>query len=146
MHSLFLRHLFHQHFFLSIVHQYQFLPSITTYVVHVSSQSTHLHIYFPSTLLLSTFHQYLLLLPSIHHSVVIFFCQSTNWTYTFHQNFLYLLYTNTYYFYPPSSLLSFTFLSTLTQRILHMSRDMRFPIMWCVRPAKAQTSLRIRAV
>ena len=37
-------------------------------------------------------------------------------------------------------------LSTLNQRILHMSRDMRFPIMWYVRPAKAQTSLRIRAV
>ena len=27
-----------------------------------------------------------------------------------------------------------------------MSRDMRFPTMWYVRPAKAQTSLRIRAV
>ena len=30
--------------------------------------------------------------------------------------------------------------------ILYMSRDMRFPTMWNVRPAKAQTSLRIRAV
>ena len=29
---------------------------------------------------------------------------------------------------------------------LHLSRDMRFPTMWYVRPAKAQTSLRIRAV
>ena len=28
---------------------------------------------------------------------------------------------------------------------LHMSRDMRFPTMWYVRPAEAQTSLRIRA-
>ena len=28
----------------------------------------------------------------------------------------------------------------------YMSRDMIFPTMWCVRPAKAQTSLRIRAV
>ena len=28
----------------------------------------------------------------------------------------------------------------------HMSRDMRFPAMWYVRPAKAQTSLRVRAV
>ena len=28
----------------------------------------------------------------------------------------------------------------------HMSRDMRFPTMWYVRPAKAQTSMRIRAV
>ena len=27
-----------------------------------------------------------------------------------------------------------------------MSRDMRFPTMWYVRPAKAQTSLRIGAV
>ena len=29
---------------------------------------------------------------------------------------------------------------------LHMSHDMRFPTMWYVRPAKAPTSLRIRAV
>ena len=28
----------------------------------------------------------------------------------------------------------------------HLSRDMRFPTMWYVRSAKAQTSLRIRAV
>ena len=28
----------------------------------------------------------------------------------------------------------------------HMSRDMRFPTMWYVRPAKPQISLRIRAV
>ena len=28
----------------------------------------------------------------------------------------------------------------------HLSRDMRFPTMWYVRPAKAKTSLRIRAV
>ena len=28
----------------------------------------------------------------------------------------------------------------------HLRRDMRFPTMWSVRPAKAQTSLRIRAV
>ena len=27
----------------------------------------------------------------------------------------------------------------------YMSHDMRFPTMWYVRPAKAQTSLRIRA-
>ena len=30
--------------------------------------------------------------------------------------------------------------------IADMSRDIRFPTMWYVRPAKAQTSLRIRAV
>ena len=30
--------------------------------------------------------------------------------------------------------------------IIIMSRDMRFPTMWYVQPAKAQTSLRIRAV
>ena len=30
--------------------------------------------------------------------------------------------------------------------LIQMSRDMRFPPMWYVRPAKAQTSLRIRAV
>ena len=29
---------------------------------------------------------------------------------------------------------------------LHMSQCMRFPTIWYVRPAKAQTSLRIRAV
>ena len=29
--------------------------------------------------------------------------------------------------------------------IIEMSHDMRFPTMWYVRPAKAQTSLRIRA-
>ena len=29
---------------------------------------------------------------------------------------------------------------------VNMSRDMRFPTMWYVRPAQAQTSLRIRAV
>ena len=28
----------------------------------------------------------------------------------------------------------------------YMSREMRFPTMWYVRPAKAQTNLRIRAV
>ena len=28
---------------------------------------------------------------------------------------------------------------------MHMGREMRFPTMWYVRPAKAQTSLRIRA-
>ena len=28
----------------------------------------------------------------------------------------------------------------------YLSRDMRFPTMWYVRPAKAHTSLRIRAV
>ena len=28
----------------------------------------------------------------------------------------------------------------------YLSRDMRFPTMWYVRPAKTQTSLRIRAV
>ena len=44
--------------------------------------------------------------------------------------------------------------STLLQRTLlksflhipYLSRDMRFPTMWYVRPAKPQTSLRIRAV
>ena len=30
--------------------------------------------------------------------------------------------------------------------VIIMSCDMRFPTMWYVRPAKAQTSLRIRAV
>ena len=30
--------------------------------------------------------------------------------------------------------------------LFYMSRSMRFPTMWYVRPAKAQTSLRIRAV
>ena len=30
--------------------------------------------------------------------------------------------------------------------VSHMSRDMRFPTMWYVRPAKAQTSLRIRVL
>ena len=30
--------------------------------------------------------------------------------------------------------------------IVYVSNDMRFPTMWYVRPAKAQTSLRIRAV
>ena len=30
--------------------------------------------------------------------------------------------------------------------IVYVSHDMRFPTMWYVRPAKAQTSLRIRAV
>ena len=30
--------------------------------------------------------------------------------------------------------------------IPHMSRDMRFPTIWYVRPARAQTSLRLRAV
>ena len=29
---------------------------------------------------------------------------------------------------------------------IHMSRDMRFPTMWYIRPAKAKTSLRIRTV
>ena len=29
---------------------------------------------------------------------------------------------------------------------LYLNRDMRFPTMWYVRPTKAQTSLRIRAV
>ena len=31
-------------------------------------------------------------------------------------------------------------------QICQMSRDMRFPTMWYVQPAKAQTSMRIRAV
>ena len=30
--------------------------------------------------------------------------------------------------------------------VAHLSRDMRFPTMWYVRPAKAKTSLRICAV
>ena len=30
--------------------------------------------------------------------------------------------------------------------ILELSRDMRFPTMWYVRPAKLQTSLRLRTV
>ena len=33
-----------------------------------------------------------------------------------------------------------------TMTVSNLSRDMRFPTMWYVRPAKAQTSLRIRAV
>ena len=33
-----------------------------------------------------------------------------------------------------------------TAKIAQMSRGMRFPTMWYVRPAKAQTCLRIRAV
>ena len=37
------------------------------------------------------------------------------------------------------------FCHVLTQKE-NMSHDMRFPTMWYVRPAKAQTSLRIRAV
>ena len=40
--------------------------------------------------------------------------------------------------YPPTAVLC------LYQN--NMSRDIRFPTMWSVRPAKAQTSLRIRAV
>ena len=32
-----------------------------------------------------------------------------------------------------------------TQYCVYMSRDMRLATMWYVRPAKAQTSLRIRA-
>ena len=40
--------------------------------------------------------------------------------------------------------LSYTLIShDLRQK--QMSRSMRFPTMWCVQPAKAQTSLRIRA-
>ena len=35
---------------------------------------------------------------------------------------------------------------SLTRSIWHLSRDMRFPTMWYVRPAKAQTSLCICAV
>ena len=31
-------------------------------------------------------------------------------------------------------------------RYFHLSRDMRFPTMWYMRPAKARTSLRICAV
>ena len=38
-----------------------------------------------------------------------------------------------------------TFIIGRTSKI-YLSRDMRFPTMWCVRPAKPQTSLRIRAV
>ena len=38
-----------------------------------------------------------------------------------------------------------SFLFQLNLEILEMSRDMRFPTMWYVRPAKAQTSLRLRA-
>ena len=37
-------------------------------------------------------------------------------------------------------------LQPLTVSQIKLSRDMRFPTMWYVRPAKAQTSLRIRAV
>ena len=44
-----------------------------------------------------------------------------------------------------------SFLSVGSEMDIHnsndqLSRDMRFPTMWYVRPAKAQTSLRIRAV
>ena len=35
---------------------------------------------------------------------------------------------------------------TSSQSSLLMSHDMKFPTMWYVRPAKAQTSLRTRAV
>ena len=33
----------------------------------------------------------------------------------------------------------------ILQELLHLSRDMKFPTMWYVRPAKPQISLRIRA-
>ena len=36
--------------------------------------------------------------------------------------------------------------SKILDMIQYLSRDMRFPTMWYVRPAKAQTSLRICAV
>ena len=36
--------------------------------------------------------------------------------------------------------------TSITQALILMSRDMRFPTMWYVRSANAQTSLRIRAV
>ena len=36
--------------------------------------------------------------------------------------------------------------STPAEKKMRLSRDMGFPSMWYVRPAKAQTSLRIRAV
>ena len=58
------------------------------------------------------------------------------------------------YFFKQSAVsfgdLIFTFLPGQIQymniRFGHLSRDMRFPTKWYVRPAKAQTSLRIRAV
>ena len=38
------------------------------------------------------------------------------------------------------------FIVTEYAALNHLSRDVRFPTMWYVRPAKAQTSQRIRAV
>ena len=42
--------------------------------------------------------------------------------------------------------LQYTYKALHRQWRTYLSRDMRFPKMRCVRPAKAQTSLRIRAV
>ena len=47
----------------------------------------------------------------------------------------------------PRKIMAYDFdLATGTMSKLHMSRDMRFPTMWYVRPAKPQISLRIGAV
>ena len=46
------------------------------------------------------------------------------------------------YFDPADDLI----LLTISKNILNKSHDMRFPTMWYVRPAKAQTSLRIHTV
>ena len=46
------------------------------------------------------------------------------------------------YFDPADDLI----LLNISKNILNMSHDMRFPTMWYVRPAKAQTSLRIHTV
>ena len=37
------------------------------------------------------------------------------------------------------------FYNTFAVTVMEMSHNMRFPTIWYVRPAKAQTSLRIRA-
>ena len=41
---------------------------------------------------------------------------------------------------------SLQYLILLKSKTVQMSRGMRFPTMWYVRPAKAQTSLRVRTV
>ena len=44
------------------------------------------------------------------------------------------------------SLITSTYINRLTPSKYHMGRDMRFPTMWYVRPAKAQTGMRMRTV
>ena len=66
-------------------------------------------IYFPSTHILSIFHQYLLLLPSIHHSVVQFYSQSTRFN---------ILSIDTYFIYLPPIPVTSTLHSSLCRPIL----------------------------